>query len=59
VELARREPDVYGGRITGGGFGGSVVIVAKAGTGRKIGERIVEEYGKRTQQKATLLVPAK
>jgi galactokinase len=58
VELARREPDVYGGRITGGGFGGSVVIVAKAGTGRKIGERIVEEYGKRTQRKGTLLVPA-
>ena len=59
VELARREPDVYGGRITGGGFGGSVVIVAKVGTGRKIGERIVEEYGKRTKHKATLLVPAK
>jgi galactokinase len=58
VELARRHPDVYGGRITGGGFGGSVVIVAKAGTGRKIGERLVEEYGKRTQRKATLLVPA-
>jgi galactokinase len=59
VELARKEPDVYGGRITGGGFGGSVVIIAKAGTGRKIGERIVEEYGKRTKQKATLLVPAR
>ncbi len=59
VELARRERDVYGGRITGGGFGGSVVIVAKAGTGRKIGERIVEEYGKRTKGKATLLVPAR
>jgi galactokinase len=58
VELARREPDVYGGRITGGGFGGSVVIVAKAGTGKKIGERLVAEYAKRTKHKATLLVPA-
>jgi hypothetical protein len=35
------------------------VIIAKAGTGRKIGERIVEEYGKRTQRKGTLLVPAR
>ena len=58
VELARREPDVYGARITGGGFGGSVVIVAEAGKGRQLGERIVAEYGKQTEQKATLLIPA-
>ena len=58
VELARREPDVYGGRITGGGFGGSVVIVAEAGKGREIGERIVAEYDRQTGKKATLLIPA-
>jgi hypothetical protein len=34
------------------------VILARAGTGRKAGERLVEEYGKRTRRKATLLVPA-
>lgn len=59
VELAQKEPDVYGARITGGGFGGSIVIVARAGAGRKTGERLVEEYGKRTRRKATLLVPAR
>lgn len=58
VDLANQDPDVYGARITGGGFGGSIVIVARAGTGRRIGERIVQEYGKRTERKATLLVPA-
>lgn len=59
VDLAQKEPDVYGARITGGGFGGSIVIVARAGAGRRIGERLVEEYGRRTQRKATLLVPAR
>ncbi|MFL6292897.1 MAG: galactokinase [Thermoanaerobaculia bacterium] len=58
VDLAQKQPDVYGARITGGGFGGSVVIVARAGAGRKVGERLVEEYGKRTRREATLLVPA-
>ena len=58
VDLASREPDVYGARITGGGFGGSIVAVARAGTGRQIGERIVAAYGKKTDRKATLLVPA-
>lgn len=58
VDLARKEPDVYGGRITGGGFGGSVVIVAEAGKGRAIGERIVAEYGRQNAKKATLLIPA-
>ena len=59
VDLAQKQPDVYGARITGGGFGGSVVIVARAGTGRKVGEKLVEEYGKRTRRKGTLLVPAR
>lgn len=59
VDLAQKEPDVYGARITGGGFGGSIVVVARAGAGRRIGERLVEEYGRRTQRKATLLVPAR
>jgi galactokinase len=58
VDLAQKERDVYGARITGGGFGGSIVIVARAGTGRTIGERLVGEYGRRTEHKATLLVPA-
>jgi galactokinase len=58
VDLARAEPDVYGARITGGGFGGSIVAVAKAGTGRALGERVVVAYSEKTKQTGTLLVPA-
>src|SRR5262249_43563791 len=39
VELAAAEPGVWGARLTGGGFGGSVVIVASADAGRAVGTR--------------------
>jgi galactokinase len=59
VELASEEPDVYGARITGGGFGGSIVAVARRGTGRKAGESIAARYGKSGKKRtATVLVPA-
>ncbi|MES1245242.1 MAG: galactokinase [Acidobacteriota bacterium] len=58
VELAQREPDVYGARITGGGFGGSIVAVTRAGAAREAGERVVREYTKRTRKEARVLVPA-
>jgi galactokinase len=57
VELAAEEPDVYGARITGGGFGGSVVILARQGTGRELGERIAAAYSKKTGETGTVLVP--
>jgi galactokinase len=58
VELAQGEPDVYGARMTGGGFGGSIVILARHGTGREIGERIAARYRDETGEKGTVLVPA-
>jgi galactokinase len=58
VDLAAKEPDVYGARITGGGFGGAVVVLTRAGQGREIGERLVAEYRKRTERPGALLVPA-
>jgi galactokinase len=58
VELAREEPDVYGARITGGGFGGSIVVLARHGAGREIGERIVAKYHDEMGGKGTMLVPA-
>jgi galactokinase len=58
VELASEEPDIYGARITGGGFGGSIVAVARRGTGRKAGDRIASRYEKNGKKKATVLVPA-
>jgi galactokinase len=58
VELAQGERDVYGARITGGGFGGSIVAVTRAGAARQIGDKVVQEYAKQTQGKAQVLVPA-
>jgi galactokinase len=41
VDAARADDDVYGARMTGGGFGGCVVALARSGTGRAVGERIL------------------
>jgi galactokinase len=41
VEAAQRDPDVYGARLTGGGFGGSVLLLARSGAARGAAERVV------------------
>jgi galactokinase len=57
VALARAEPNVYGARLTGGGFGGSVVMLAKAGSAREVAQRISADYAVRSRQSPTVLVP--
>jgi galactokinase len=57
VKLARATPDVYGARLTGGGFGGSVVMLARPGTGRAAADAIAAEYAAKAGKKATVLVP--
>ncbi len=57
VELGRAERDVLGARLTGGGFGGSVVMLARAGTGAAAAARIVARYTERSSHRATVLVP--
>lgn len=59
VDLARRQPDIYGARLTGGGFGGSVVMLAKAGGGYTVGQHIAAEYAAQSGRKPTLLVPSR
>jgi galactokinase len=58
VDLASADPDVFGARLTGGGFGGAVVILARAGHGQQVGDRLAATYAQRSGQKPTLLVPA-
>ncbi len=58
VEIASADPDVYGARITGGGFGGSIVILARQGTGRAVGERVVAKYNETAKAPAKVVVPA-
>jgi galactokinase len=57
VELARADPAVYGARLTGGGFGGSVVMLARAGTGFAAAERIAGVYAQRSGCRPRILVP--
>ena len=58
VELGRADPDVFGARMTGGGFGGAVVMLVRAGRGQVAGERIARRYSEISGRQPTLLVPA-
>ncbi|WP_437669414.1 galactokinase [Sorangium sp. So ce131] len=56
VESARAQPDVYGARLTGGGFGGSIVALVKRGSAAKVGQAVVADYARTPGRRATLLV---
>lgn len=43
VERALRDPAVYGARLTGGGFGGAVVVLARAGEAKAAADRIAHD----------------
>lgn len=45
VTLAQRDPDCLGARMTGGGFGGSIVALAKQGRATAVAQRVIEAYG--------------
>jgi len=57
VDIACQEPDVYGARLTGGGFGGSVVMLAKKGAAREAAQRITRAYSAQTGRTPAVLVP--
>ena len=57
VELAAADTNVFGARLTGGGFGGAVVVLAQCGHGRAAGERIAAAYADRSGRTPTVLVP--
>lgn len=57
VKLAREQPGVFGARITGGGFGGSIVALAERGSGRAAAAAAVAEYEERTGRDARILLP--
>jgi len=57
VEIASGWPGVYGARITGGGFGGSVVMLARReGTAAAAGG-IAGAYRRRTGQSPVIIMP--
>jgi galactokinase len=57
VNLARQDPRVFGARLTGGGFGGSIVVMTQGGTGRAVAEEVARAYADQTGNRASILVP--
>jgi galactokinase len=58
VRIGAAHPDVYGARLTGGGFGGAVVMIAKAGRARAAAHAIRDAYSRETGRAGAVLVPA-
>ena len=57
VDLASRQPGVFGARMTGGGFGGAVVIAAAAGRGAEVGLNVSAAYSEQTGNAGEVLIP--
>jgi galactokinase len=57
VDIGRADPAIIGARMTGGGFGGAVVMLARAGEGRAAAERIARSYDAAVSRTATILSP--
>jgi galactokinase len=55
VEIAQKTPGVIGARLTGGGFGGSVVVLARADQSRNVGPTIAQQYQAQTGRQPTIL----
>lgn len=57
VALARTDPRVLGARLTGGGFGGAIVVLVRAGSAAAVASDLVATDAARTGREATILVP--
>jgi galactokinase len=57
VAIGQQHADIFGARLTGGGFGGAVVLLARTGTARTASQAICDEYARRTRRECSVLVP--
>lgn len=58
VELATSQRSVFGARLTGGGFGGAVVIATAGGSAADVASEVRAAYAVEAGRQATILVPA-
>jgi len=56
VERCNGQSEVYGARLTGGGFGGSIVAITKKGSKEKVASSVLEKYHEITSARGTILV---
>jgi galactokinase len=57
VRLGTDHSDVVAARMTGGGFGGSVVMLAKAGRCRAAADAVLAAYREATARDGRVIVP--
>jgi galactokinase len=57
VELAQADPGVFGARLTGGGFGGSIVALAKRDAAASSAQAIAAAYAEQMVSRPTVLIP--
>jgi galactokinase len=57
VDLAAEAPGVFGARLTGGGFGGAIVVAARPEGLRRSMEQVAARYRQETGRTGTVLVP--
>lgn len=55
VDLCLKDSAVYGARLTGGGFGGSIVALVKKGEAVRVADLVIPAYAEITGEKATRL----
>jgi galactokinase len=58
VRLALEQPGVYGARLTGGGFGGAVIVLCRTETAEAVAHRIRSAYHAQTGRPARVLAPS-
>ena len=57
VAIAADFPETLGARLTGGGFGGAVVLLCRRGSAGKVAHRTVEAYGGVNRRDIHVLLP--
>jgi len=55
VDEFKNYNQIFGARITGGGFGGSVIAIARKGSGKNLAEEIVSRYWNKFRRKGTII----
>jgi galactokinase len=58
VALANERPEIYGARMTGGGFGGAVVLLGRPDSIQRVAKGVATEYERATGHAGGVLIPA-
>jgi galactokinase len=57
VSLAQSDDEAYGARMTGGGFGGAIVIATHPGAAHAVAIRVLKAYERRVKRSGGILLP--